>query len=112
ENSGAQFALDGDSPERVKAVIDMTGRVMQRQGTEAQTVEARRERVALYMEQAAGLLFWQDFDLADQLVGEAEKVPLEYGPFDPRPADLRQAIATAREKFAAAHPVPEREYRP
>jgi len=112
EKSGAQFALDGDSPERVMAVIDMTGRVMQRQGTEAQTVEARRERVALYMEQAAGLLFWQDFDLADQLVGEAEKVPVEYGPFDPRPDDLRQAIAAARVKFAAAHPVAEREYRP
>lgn len=111
EKSGAEFALDGDSPERVKAVIDMSGRVMQRQGTEAQTVEARRERVALYMEQAAGLLFWQDFDLADQLVGEAEKVPLEYGPFDPRPDDLRQAIAAAREKYAATHPVPERESR-
>ncbi|MBX3414985.1 MAG: hypothetical protein KF708_20035 [Pirellulales bacterium] len=110
EKSGANFPLDGDSPARVKALLELGGRAMQRQGADAESVEARRELVSLLMEQAAGLLYWQDFELAERLVADAEQVPLEYGPFDPRPAELRQAIAAAREKYAATHPVAEREY--
>ena len=58
------------------------------------------------MEQAEGLLRWRDYDEAERLAGEVQRLGIEYSPFEPKPEQLLGRIDAA--KRAAGLPVTDR----
>jgi general secretion pathway protein D len=82
-----------DTPDKADAVI----RKYQDLSSLDKTTEAYRRAYARnLMEQADGLLRWNEVDEAERLVSRAAAMPLTYGPFEQKPQDLLQRIAVAR----------------
>jgi general secretion pathway protein D len=102
---GIGYGPMDDSPAKIEALIQKTNNLPTNPAT-ANTESFRRLRAEVWMEQAEGLLRWREYDEAERLAGEVQKLGIEYSPFEPKPEQLLQRIDTA--KRAAGLPITDR----
>ncbi len=96
------YGPQDDNPDKVdlqvRAYSDLMSQREQRGNTEAY----RRQYARLLMEQADGLLRWRELDEAERLASLAAQQHVMYNPYEPKPQDLLQRIATARRQARPA----------
>jgi len=98
---GLDFEYNQDTPDKVEELVAQAAQLAQR-GSDARSSESyRRQQAELLMQQAEGLMQWQDFDEAERLAGDADKLDVAYGPFDPKPSAVLQRIVAARRQNGA-----------
>ena len=102
---GIGYGPMDDSPAKIEALIQKTNNLPTNPAT-ANTESFRRLRAEVWMEQAEGLLRWREYDEAERLAGEVQKLGIEYSPFEPKPEQLLQRIDIA--KRAAGLPITDR----
>jgi general secretion pathway protein D len=90
-----EYDFQEDSPGKVEAVIQHYAQLSQ-QGSPTSEAYRRRKAESL-LEQAEGLLAWQDLDEAERLVESAKRLNVVYGAADVRPEVLLERIAAARQ---------------
>ncbi len=89
----------GDTPEKVEASIR---RQQELQGLDKGTEAYARASARSLMEQAGGLLHWNEYDEAERLARRAAALPIIYGAFEQKPQELLQRIASARRQDRSA----------
>ncbi|HEV3004358.1 MAG TPA: hypothetical protein VGX78_07840, partial [Pirellulales bacterium] len=89
-----QYDFREDSPAKVDAAIQHYAQLAQ--GGTPDSEAYRRRKAECFLEQAEGLLAWNDFDEAERLVDGASRLNVVYGPADARPDMLRERITSAR----------------
>ena len=82
-----------DTPDKVEAAIR---KYQDLSALDKNTEAYRRAYARNLMEQADGLLRWNELDEAERLVSRAATTQLTYGPFEQKPQDLLQRIAAVR----------------
>ena len=92
-----QYGLHEDNPARVETTIQKYVELTQRAGSKDGEVY-RRRYADLLMAQAEALLAWKEFDAAERLTDDAQRLSVTYGPFDAKPEDLLKRLATARRR--------------
>jgi len=98
---GLSYGAWDDSPAKIDALIQKISKLPA--NVEAADAEPiRRQRAEVLTEQAEGLLRWREFDEAQRLAGEVQKLDVHYGPLDSKPDQLLERIAAA--KRAAGDP--------
>ncbi len=96
-----RYEFTEDNPTKVEAAIYKFNELLQRPAGERNGESYRRRYAELQMQQADDLLRWREFDEAERLVGEAQRLGLNYGPFEASPEMLQKRIADARKQAAA-----------
>lgn len=99
-----QYDYQEDSPAKVESVIQHYAQLPQQGGPDSEAY--RRRKAECLLEQAEGLLGWQEFDEAQRLVESARRLNVIYGPSDVRPEMLLERIATARRGGGRVEPLP------
>ena len=89
-----RYDFQEDSPPKVEAVIQHYAQLPQQGAPDSEAF--RRRKAESLLEQAEGLLAWQDFDVAERLVESARRLKVVYGPADAKPEMLLERIAAAR----------------
>jgi general secretion pathway protein D len=94
-----------DTPDKVEAAIR---RQQELQGLDKSTEAYARVYSRALMEQADGLLRLNEYDEADRLARLASSLRIDYGPFEQKPQEMIQRIASARrqDRGAAAGEAP------
>ncbi|HEV3003786.1 MAG TPA: hypothetical protein VGX78_04965, partial [Pirellulales bacterium] len=96
------YEYNEDAPDKVEALVGQAAQLAAR-GTDARQSESyRKQQAELLMREAEGLLQWQDFDEAERLAKDAERLGVAYSPFDLKPSAIVQRIAAARKQGGAA----------
>lgn len=91
----ARYEYQDDSPAKVEAAIDrFAGLGDPRANKDSELY--RRRRADSLLEQAEGLLYWQELDEAERLVNDAKRLNVPYSPVDANPDLLLERIAAAR----------------
>lgn len=99
---GLDYEFNQDTPDKVQELAAQAGQLAER-GPDARANESyRRQQAELLMQQSEGLMQWQDFDEAERLANDADKLDVAYGPFDPKPSAVLQRIAAARKQGGPA----------
>ena len=75
-------------------------------GLDKGTETYRRAYARMLMEQSEALLNWKEYEVADQLAGQAARQQVDYGPYEARPDDLLRRIAVLRQQGGPATPPP------
>ena len=88
-----------DTPEKVEAAIR---RQQDLQGLDKSTEAFARASSRNLMEQADALLRWSEYDEAERLARRAAALRIDYGPFEQKPQELMQQIASARRQDRSA----------
>ncbi|MHC4406360.1 MAG: ATP-binding protein, partial [Planctomycetota bacterium] len=91
-----RYGPNDDTPAKVEALIrnytDLTAQDTRRRNTESY----RRQFARVLMEQAEGLLRYNDYEKAESLANLAAGQGVRFGSFQPNPGDLLKRIAEAR----------------
>ena len=95
------FGPADDTPDRVDAQIVKYANLKAEEPQRGNTEGYRRQFARLLMEQAEGLMRWQDFGEAERLAMEAARQGVTYSPFESKPQDLLSRIAAARSQGPA-----------
>lgn len=98
---GIIYNFHEDSPAKVEATIRKYEDVISRRDGRQETEAWKRQYSEVLMEQADGLLRWQQLDEAERLTNDAQNLGVSYGPFETTPAQLQQRIAQQRRQPAA-----------
>ena len=93
-----------DTPDKVEAAIR---RQQDLQGLDKSTEAYARASSRNLMEQADALLRWNEYDEAERLARRAAALRIDYGPFEQKPQELMQQIASARRQDRSAMAVVE-----
>lgn len=99
-----QYDYQEDSPAKVESVIQHYAQLPQQGGPDSEAY--RRRKAECLLEQAEGLLAWQELDEAERLVEGARRLNVVYGPSDVRPETLLERIAAARRGGGRVEPLP------
>ena len=94
-----------DSPEKIDALIRKANNLPTNPAA-ANSESFRRQRAEVWMEEAEGLSRWHEYDEAERLVGEVQKLGIEYSPFEAKPEQLLSRIDSA--KRTAGLPITDR----
>ena len=94
-----------DSPEKIEALIRKANNLPTNPAA-ANSESLRRQRAEVWMEEAEGLSRWHEYDEAERLVGEVQKLGIEYSPFEAKPEQLLSRIDSA--KRTAGLPITDR----
>jgi general secretion pathway protein D len=97
-----RYEFHEDNPTKVEAAIYKCNELQQRPAQERGSESYRRRYAELQMQQAEDLLRWREFDEAERLVSEAQRLGLNYGPFESSPEMLLKRIAESRQRAPAA----------
>lgn len=93
---GVRYDFHEDSPAKLEDAINRYSRLNAPGGPAKDGEAYRRQQSECLMQQCEALMNWGEFDEADRLASDAERLGVNYGPFDVKPASLRQRIAAAR----------------
>jgi general secretion pathway protein D len=93
----AQYQAFEDSPVRVAGLVERFEGYLARRDAEGDTQAVRRAAAELLLEQSDALLRWRDFDEAERLARDADRLGVTFGHFDAKPADLLRRVAAARQ---------------
>ncbi len=85
-----------DTPERVETQVTAYRELKADEPQRGRTESYRRQYARILMEQAEGLLRWQDYDEAERLATEAARQHVTYSPFEPNPKNLLNRISAMR----------------
>lgn len=102
---GVTFTPQEDSPEKIESLLRRAQQTAAGAPNNDQAAHAR-EQAQLLMDQAEGLLRYQDFAAAQELAQRAGELPVQYQPFDQTPDRLLGRIDAARRANAKAAPAP------
>lgn len=91
----APYEYQDDSPAKVEAAIQRASALGDPRGNKNSELYRRRQADSL-LEQAEGLLYWQELDEAERLVNDAKRLNVPYSPVDANPDMLLERIAAAR----------------
>ncbi len=95
---GVSYGPHDDSPSKIEETLNNYNGLMQQRPANGSTLAFHRSHARLLVEQARGLMQWREFDEAERLAREAEKLPVTYSPFDKSPKDVLAQINTARRR--------------
>ena len=87
---------DRDNPARVEALLGSYADIMRQQAQRGQTEGVRRMLAKCLLEQAEGLLRWEDYDEAERLVVEAGRMNVPFNVYETNPQSLHEKIAAHR----------------
>ena len=93
--SGESDSLHGDSPERIKALIDRI-KLLSTEPREFNSAELAREQSHSLMEQAEWLMHYGELNLAESMARDAQKLGASYNAFERTPEKLLAQIAKAK----------------
>ena len=99
---GARYDFHDDSPAKVEDAVNRYSRLNAPGGPAKESEAYRRQQSECLMQQCEALMNWGELDEADRLASDAERLGVNYGPFDAKPASLRQRIAAARSRRGGA----------
>jgi general secretion pathway protein D len=99
--TGVVYGPMEDSPAKVEAVLEHYNKLQAQQG-QKDSEGYRHEYAGLLMEESKGFLPWREFDEAERLAGDAQRMPVQYNPVEPHPDALLQQIAALRRGGNAA----------
>ena len=92
---GVSYGALDDSPAKIESLIQKISKLPT--NVEANDAESvRRQRAEVLTEQAEGLLRWHDFNEAQRLAGEVQRLDVRYGPLEAKPEQLLERIAAAQ----------------
>ena len=92
---GVSYGALDDSPAKIESLIQKAGKLPT--NVEANDAESvRRQRAEVLTEQAEGLLRWHEFNEAQRLAGEVQRLDVRYGPLEQKPEQLLERIAAAQ----------------
>jgi len=99
-----QYGPSDDTPANVEALIRSYSHLMAQRAERGHTEGHRSQYARVLMEQAEGLLRYQDYDKAEHLANLASRQGVDFAPFQANPEDLLRRIATARrgDRFSAS----------
>ena len=91
-----QYGPSDDTPANVEALIRSYSDLMAQRAERGHTEGHRSQYARVLMEQAEGLLRYQDYDKAEHLANQAARQGVGFAPFQAKPEDLLKRIAAAR----------------
>ncbi len=91
-----RYNYNEDSPDKVQALISSYGDLLSQRGERGNTEIYRRQLARVLMDQADGMLRWQEYDEAERLANAALQCNVAFGPFETKPDSLLERIAAAR----------------
>ena len=91
----ANYGPMDDSPARVEALVAKYNDLAA-QGNHGDSEGYRHQYAGLLMEEAEGLLRWREYDEAERLTTDAQKINVQYNAIETRPDMLLQRIAAER----------------
>ena len=101
---GVSYGALDDSPAKIESLIQKISKLPT--NVEANDAESvRRQRAEVLTEQAEGLLRWHDFNEAQRLAGEVQRLDVRYGPLEAKPEQLLERIAAAQRAASGITPV-------
>jgi len=92
----AQYSPTDDTPERLEAIVGRYADLMSQRSERGNTESWRREHARVLMDQADGLLRWRDLNEAERLAGEAQRMRVQFSPYEQKPESLLEHIAAIR----------------
>ena len=101
-----QYSPTDDTPDRVDALIGRYAEVKARKADQGATESWRRDEARLLMDQADGLLRWRDLDEAERLASEAQRLRVQFSPYETKPENLLQHVAAIRRQERVGAVVP------
>jgi len=106
KSAGVDFGPQDNEPVKVENLIRKHNELMLAREGREQTDAYRRQYSDLLLEEAQGLLKYNDLDGAERVTTDAQKLGVRYSPFETRPAKVLDLIAAARNgnKSPAAAP--------
>ena len=84
-----------DSPAKVEALLGRYNNLSAQLGQQ-NSEGYRHEYAGLLMEESKGLLAWREYDDAERLATDAQRLGVQYNPVEPHPDTLLQQIAAER----------------
>jgi len=103
---GVSYAPMDDSPAKVEALIRKFAALPA--ATAADSEGIRRRRAEIWMEEAEGLIRWREYNEAERLARDTQRLGINYSPFEPKPDQLLGRIAEARQTAgptSGSHPL-------
>lgn len=92
---GVSYSPMDDSPARVESLIRKLTALPA--ATAADNEAIRRRRAEVWMEEAEALVRWHDYNEADRLARDTQRLGINYSPFEAKPEQLLARIADARQ---------------
>lgn len=100
EQLGANYGPQDDTPARVQELINRHAELHAVPERERKQSAYRRRYAQYLLEQAQGLLAWQELDEAERLARDADALGVAFGPYDVQPATILTEVARRREGAA------------
>jgi len=97
---GANYGPHDDTPARVRDLISRHAELSAVPPQDRKQSAYRRRYAEYLLDQAQGLLAWQDLDEAERLAHDAEALGASFGPYDVQPATILEEVARRRESAA------------
>ncbi len=99
---GVEYAFQEDQPAKVRETIEKFEIFQQQVERGVEPIAARRQHAQLLLEQGEWLLKWNDFDTAERVAVDAQRLGVDFGVFEASPQQLIERIETARRQTATA----------
>ncbi len=93
----ATYGPQDDTPARVQDLISRHAELNAVPVRDRKQSAYRRRYAEFLLDQAQGLLAWQDLDEAERLARDAEALGVAFGPYDMQPATILAEVARRRE---------------
>ena len=90
------YGFNDDSPSRVESLVNRVEELMRRPAAEKDSDTYRRQYVELHLAQADGLIAYREFDEAERLCRDAERMGVTFGPFETTPGAVLARVTQAR----------------
>ena len=90
------YPLHADSPTKVEALLQRAQQFSSTSPAQASDPAFARSQAQFLMDQAEGMLQYNEFEQARQIAERAQQLPAQYQPFERTPDQLLQRIASQR----------------
>ncbi len=97
---GVRYTLHDDEPAKVESAIGKFEQLQARRQSAANDQSYWRQYGRLLLEQGDWMVRWRQFEEAERLANDAQKLPVKYSPFEPNPKALLSRISEARRPAA------------
>jgi general secretion pathway protein D len=97
---GVSYSPMDDSPAKLEALIRKF--VALPPATAADNEGTRRRRAEVWMEEAESLIRWREYNEAERLARDTQRLGISYSPFEAKPEQLLGRIAEARQAAGPA----------
>ncbi|MBX7167814.1 MAG: hypothetical protein K1X74_15890 [Pirellulales bacterium] len=98
QSLGVEYGYHEDQPSKVAAAIEKYQLLLANRAQHGQTEGYRRQYAQVLLEQAMALIAWGQWDTAERLAVDADRLQANFAPFEMTPQKVLAQISDARQK--------------